>query len=99
MLHDLLVLKSILIAISSFEPVGQGFNNLSDVVIIECKVEIFDITSLIEEWLIDEVPSTLVLSTGLTLDKVGISCALSEWMMLLILSPVWICIFESCKDR
>ena len=93
MLHDLLVLISILIAISSFEPVGQGVDDLSDVVIIECEVEIFDVTSLIEEWFIDEMPSTLVCSTSLTLDKVSISCALSEWMVLFILSPVWISLF------
>lgn len=93
MLHDLLVLISILIAISSFEPVGQGVNDLSDVVIIESEVEVFDVTSLIEEWLIDEVPSTLVLSSSLTLDKVSISCALSERMVLFILSPVWIGLF------
>ena len=98
MLHDLLVLIGILVAISSLEPVSQRVDDLSDVVVIESEVEVLDITSLVEEWLINEMPSFLVYSIRLTLDKVSIGGALGEWMFLLILSIVWIGVLESFED-
>ena len=69
MLHDLLVLIGILVAISSLEPVSQRVDDLSDVVVIESEVVVLDITSLVEEWLINEMPSFLVYPSGLPLIK------------------------------
>lgn len=97
-LHDQLVLVGVLISIGTLEPVCQSVDNLSDVVVVHGEVEVVEAATLVEEWLVDKVPSNLVLSLWLTLDKVGIGGALSEWMILLILSPVWIGILEGLQD-
>jgi len=60
--------------------------------------EVFDVATFVKEWLIDEVPSFLVNAICLALDEVGISCALSEWMIPLILRVVWIGFLQSFQD-
>lgn len=58
------------------------------------EVEVSRCAALVEERLINEVPSFLVLALLLAFDKVGIGGTLCEWMLVFILSPVWIGILK-----
>lgn len=99
MAHNLFVLVGVLVSIDSLEPVCQSFHDLCDVVVIKREVfEVFDVATFVKEWLIDEVPSFLVNAICLALDEVSISCALSEWMIPLILRVVWIGFLQSFQD-
>lgn len=98
-IHDHLVLVRVLIPWRLLEPVGQSVDDLGNVVVIEGEVVVRDLAALVKEWLINEVPSALVLAPLLALDKVGIGGTLSEWMLVLILSPIWIGFLQCFQNR
>lgn len=89
-LSDLLVGEAVLVARVSWEPVYEGWDNLSNVLVVELEFwVIIDWTTLIEEWVVDEVPSWLVAAT-LGLDLIGEGWALYEWEITLQWGHWWV---------
>lgn len=80
--HDRLVLVSFLVSVGLVEPLVQGFDNFSDIVCVVCEVEVADFTSLIEEWLINKMPSFLPLAS-LGFNLIGKGSAFNHWMLVL----------------
>lgn len=96
--HDHGVFIAVLVAWVLLEPVYQGTDDFSDVVIVECEVVVANFSAFVEEWLVNKVPAFLVLTSGLSLDEVGVGGALSEWMVLLIDSPIWVSLFQLAQN-
>lgn len=88
--HDLLVLISVLISVRFVEPQVEGGQDLGDIVGIECEVKVFDVATLVEVWLINEMPSPLVLSTMVLLDDISESCTLGEHVISFTDGPLGI---------
>ena len=96
--HDHAIFVRVLVAWFLLEPVHQGTDNFCDVVLVESEIEVADLSSFAEEWLINEVPALLVISFGLSLDEVCVGSTLSEWMVLLVDSPAWVCLFQLAQN-
>lgn len=96
--HDCLVLVGILVVISLVEPFVEGGEDLGDVVGIEGEVEVANFSTLVEEWLINKVPSSLVLATMVFLNDISKSCALREHMIAFILGPLCIDVSQWLED-
>ena len=97
--HDLLVLVVGLIVVLLVDPVNNaadGFNN--GVVVVSLEVwEIGDVTTLVEEWSIDEMPFGLIRAT-LVFNVISESGALDKRVFTLEMSPRWIRSLEHAKD-
>lgn len=82
MRHDRLILERLLVPLRLVHPHVESVYHFGDVVGVGSEVKVADFASLIEERLIDEVPSGLPLA-ALGLDLVGEGGTLNHWVLVL----------------
>ena len=79
------------------EPVGQSTHGLGDVVRVHFEVVVIDVAALVEEWLVDEVPSRLVSST-LGLQLISEGSALNHGVLVLAGNELGVRLLENGQD-
>jgi len=96
-IHNGLVLVGLLVPFCLREPHVECVDNLGDVVRIEGEIVVADFATLVEEWLINEVPAFLPLA-ALGLDLISEGGTLDHWVLALGARPFWIRNFEGLKN-
>ena len=86
-----------MVSFGLFEPVTEVGEDLCNVMSIESEVEVTDLAALVEEGLIDKVPSLLIRSS-LILDLICEGGTLDEWVIFLALGPLRIGLLERLED-
>jgi len=95
--HNLLVLVGTFVALGMVEPVGEPAHGLSDVVVVHLEVVVIDAATLVEEWLVDEVPSGLE-SSSFGLDIVSERSTLNHWVLVFVGSELGVRFLEDGKS-
>jgi len=81
-IHDLASGVRCLVSFLLVEPVDDFVESLGDIVLIWGELRIvIDGSSLIEVWLVDEMPALLV-GTSFVLDVIGKSGTFDEWVVI-----------------
>jgi len=96
-IHDLLVLVGALVVSLMVEPVGETAHGLSNVVVIKLEVVVIDAATLVEEWLINEMPSRLESST-FGLDIISESSTFNHWVLVFVSNELWVRFLKNGKS-